>query len=214
MENSILFTGEPYDASGLYYLRARYYDPTTGRFITEDTLFGEMDNPLTQNLYAYCLNNPVLYIDPSGHKRRCDDKYNNQQELYATVCSGNFKVLEKELRINKELNLEKYSYISDPEFQVYCAWIDSKPEERIDLIKGKYTSSFWGDEFVLRLSYLNSKGIDVRKLSIEELDNIYIQEHEIKEGQLLFGGGAVFGMYGWKSGTQSPQNGIVNTLMM
>lgn len=48
--NSILFTGEPYDASGLYYLRARYDDPATGRFITQDTLFGKMDDPLTQNL--------------------------------------------------------------------------------------------------------------------------------------------------------------------
>lgn len=68
--NSILFTGEMQDQSGLIYLRARYYDPTSGRFTVEDTLFGDLENPLTQNLYAYCLNNPVNYVDPSGHTRK------------------------------------------------------------------------------------------------------------------------------------------------
>ncbi|WP_214659220.1 RHS repeat-associated core domain-containing protein [Candidatus Formimonas warabiya] len=69
VENSILFTGELYDQSGFIYLRARYYDPAAGRFITQDTLAGEVDNPLSQNLYAYCGNNPISYTDPSGNMR-------------------------------------------------------------------------------------------------------------------------------------------------
>ncbi len=70
IENCILFTGEMYDdGSGLYYLRARYYNPSTGRFMTPDTYFGELDNPISQNLYIYCANNPVNYVDPSGHIR-------------------------------------------------------------------------------------------------------------------------------------------------
>lgn len=68
--NCILFTGEMYDdGSGLYYLRARYYNPTIGRFMTPDSYFGELDNPLSQNLYIYCQNNPVNFVDPSGHVR-------------------------------------------------------------------------------------------------------------------------------------------------
>jgi len=42
-------------------------DPATGRFISQDTLFGEMTSPLTQNLYTYCGNNPLNLIDPSGN---------------------------------------------------------------------------------------------------------------------------------------------------
>jgi hypothetical protein len=38
-----------------------------GRFINEDTYEGQANNPLTLNVYAYCGNNPLIYVDPSGH---------------------------------------------------------------------------------------------------------------------------------------------------
>ncbi|MFZ5596903.1 MAG: RHS repeat-associated core domain-containing protein [Bacillota bacterium] len=66
--NPIRYAGEYYDdESGLYYLRARYYDPTVGRFISRDSYEGEITNPLSLNLYAYVENNPLIYIDPTGH---------------------------------------------------------------------------------------------------------------------------------------------------
>lgn len=66
--NPFKYTGEVQDdESGLIYLRARYYDPLIGRFITEDTYEGELSNPLSQNLYTYVHNNPLRYIDPSGN---------------------------------------------------------------------------------------------------------------------------------------------------
>ena len=55
---------------GLYYLNARYYNPEDGRFMTEDSYRGEIMNPETGHLYVYCANNPVNYVDPSGHLRR------------------------------------------------------------------------------------------------------------------------------------------------
>ncbi|MGC5324655.1 RHS repeat domain-containing protein [Brevibacillus sp. SYSU BS000544] len=68
MENPFKYSGEPLDSeSNLYYLRARYYDPKVGRFITEDTYKGQVDNPLSLNLYTYAWNNPSRYTDPSGH---------------------------------------------------------------------------------------------------------------------------------------------------
>ena len=68
VENEVCYTGGIYDQStGLYYLNARYYNPEDGRFVTEDTYRGETNEPDTQNLYVYCVNNPVNYIDPSGH---------------------------------------------------------------------------------------------------------------------------------------------------
>ena len=66
--NSYGYNGESYDyITGLQYLRARYYDPATGRFLTQDTVQGDVMNPLTQNLYSYTQNNPLNLIDPSGH---------------------------------------------------------------------------------------------------------------------------------------------------
>ena len=67
-ENEVGYTGGIYDQStGLYYLNARYYNPEDGRFVTEDTYRGETNEPDTQNLYVYCADNPVNYVDPSGH---------------------------------------------------------------------------------------------------------------------------------------------------
>jgi RHS repeat-associated protein len=55
------------DATGLYYYNARYYDATIGRFISPDTIIQSPANPQTINRYSYSLNNPLKYIDPSGH---------------------------------------------------------------------------------------------------------------------------------------------------
>jgi RHS repeat-associated protein len=62
------YTGQREEASiGLYYYNARWYDPALGRFIQPDTIVPEPVNPQSLNRYAYCLNNPVKYNDPSGH---------------------------------------------------------------------------------------------------------------------------------------------------
>jgi len=53
--------------TGLQYLRARYYAPQNGGFITQDSFSGVLTNALSQNRYAYAHNNPVNYADPSGH---------------------------------------------------------------------------------------------------------------------------------------------------
>jgi len=61
------FSGEQNDTeSGLYFLRARYYDPTSGRFISRDPVSGYTRIPQTQNAYTYAGNNPINLIDPLG----------------------------------------------------------------------------------------------------------------------------------------------------
>jgi RHS repeat-associated protein len=61
-----LYTGKERDSTGLYYYGARYYDPNIGRFVTRDRKPGRIFSPLTLNKYTYCLNNPIIYIDPDG----------------------------------------------------------------------------------------------------------------------------------------------------
>lgn len=63
----VTFAAEQSDAeTGLTFLRARYYDPATGRFISRDPLVGPLGLPVSQNPYAYALGNPVNVRDPSG----------------------------------------------------------------------------------------------------------------------------------------------------
>jgi RHS repeat-associated protein len=81
--NPFAFAGREYDSeSGLYYMRARYYDPATGRFLTPDPLnltgrllMAQQGQPIARaatvapqllNSYSYVANNPEAYRDPSG----------------------------------------------------------------------------------------------------------------------------------------------------
>ncbi len=54
------------DSNGLYYMRARYYNPTILRFINQDVVLGTLPDILSLNRYAYCEGNPVSFIDPFG----------------------------------------------------------------------------------------------------------------------------------------------------
>ena len=100
-KNEVCYTGGIYDQStGLYYLNARYYNPEDGRFMTEDSYRGEIMNPETGHLYVYCANNPVNYVDPSGHwffalgvefAASCIVSYKNATQV-AIDTKGNFTV--------------------------------------------------------------------------------------------------------------------------
>ena len=66
-ENAYLYCGEQYDADlGLYYLRARYLNPDSGRFWTMDSCEGSRADPASLHKYCYAAANPVSSVDPSG----------------------------------------------------------------------------------------------------------------------------------------------------
>ena len=52
--------------SGLYYLQSRYYDPNIGRFINADAFASTGQDLVGNNMFAYCLNNPIVFQDASG----------------------------------------------------------------------------------------------------------------------------------------------------
>jgi RHS repeat-associated protein len=65
--NPFTFTGRELDSeTGLYYYRARYYDPVLGRFLSPDPAAPRLRQPLTLNPYIYTQNNPVRFTDPLG----------------------------------------------------------------------------------------------------------------------------------------------------
>jgi RHS repeat-associated protein len=70
------FTGEYTDAqSGLVYLRARWYDPTSGTLLGRDPFAGSQKSPYSLHDYQYGLSNPVRYTDPSGRCATDVDDY-------------------------------------------------------------------------------------------------------------------------------------------
>lgn len=62
------YTGEIRDTNGLTYLRARYLEDSTGRFISRDTWDGVYERPLSLNRWNYVEANPVNLLDPNGHE--------------------------------------------------------------------------------------------------------------------------------------------------
>ena len=61
-----LYSGEQTDSTGLQYLRSRYYDPATGRMLSDDDYRGNPQDPQSLHKYLYCWANPVNGVDPTG----------------------------------------------------------------------------------------------------------------------------------------------------
>jgi RHS repeat-associated protein len=65
--NNFMYRGEQYDSDlGLYYLRARYYNPMTGRFLSRDPEDGNPTDPASLHKYLYAGGDPVNAMDPTG----------------------------------------------------------------------------------------------------------------------------------------------------
>ncbi|WP_017324319.1 RHS repeat-associated core domain-containing protein [Synechococcus sp. PCC 7336] len=77
------FTGREFDEeTGLYYFRARYLDPSTGQFISQDPIgFAAGD----VNLYRYVGNSPLNFIDPSGNQAESPLQFNLSVESGSTI---------------------------------------------------------------------------------------------------------------------------------
>ncbi len=64
--NPFLFNGQQLDGTGLYFLRARYYAPTVGRFLSQDPFEGDNEDPVSLHRYLYAGNDPADNTDPGG----------------------------------------------------------------------------------------------------------------------------------------------------
>ncbi|CAH2715098.1 hypothetical protein BACCIP111895_02282 [Neobacillus rhizosphaerae] len=90
--NATGYTGKNYDpAAGLMDYSARWYSPTIGRFLTEDTVIGDLSNPQSLNRYAYVMNNPVNMVDPSG---RVPEWVRNQEDYSLQYDQGGTTYVE------------------------------------------------------------------------------------------------------------------------
>jgi RHS repeat-associated protein len=82
-----LYTGEQWDADvGAYYLRARWYLPEWGRFLSRDTYEGEDGDPISQGRFLYANVNPIRYVDPSGYS-------SSGEQITVTQVQGNIATI-------------------------------------------------------------------------------------------------------------------------
>ena len=76
------------DGNGLIYMRARYYNPEVRRFVSQDSIEGDIGNPLSLNLFSYVENNPINNVDPSGNVPMYSLYYKTyQHESYDSLLS-------------------------------------------------------------------------------------------------------------------------------
>jgi RHS repeat-associated protein len=86
------FTGQRNDATiGLYDYHARWYDPALGRFISADTLVPDPASPQDFNRYTYVSNNPLRYVDPTGHR----DMGLREQEMWDWTLHDKLHTVDK-----------------------------------------------------------------------------------------------------------------------
>jgi RHS repeat-associated protein len=110
LPTDITFTGQRRDVStGLMFYNARYYDPVVGRFVSADTIVPDAANPQSFNRFSYVRNNPLKYIDPSGHAQTCPDS-----ECGATPV-GLIDLATLGIRLGIDVDPLVYSFYRNPE---------------------------------------------------------------------------------------------------
>ncbi|MFW6029465.1 MAG: RHS repeat-associated core domain-containing protein [Halanaerobiales bacterium] len=112
------YTGQKEVVSiGLYYYGARYYDPEIGRFITEDSYFGQLALPQSQNLYVYVMNNSMMFVDPSGNSA---EEYDFDMDLDLSPSEYDFSLTDFKFEIPDpwEMIYEGVSFRESNDFAV------------------------------------------------------------------------------------------------
>jgi len=121
VSNPFRYCGEYYDTeTGTYYLRMRYYDPSIGRFLSEDPICDGL------NWYSYCASNPVMYVDPWGLEiylvgNRISERAANPKDRY------DFDYDTQVLLLNQLQELTDHHLEFDPETG-YVFYTDSDDE--------------------------------------------------------------------------------------
>ena len=124
-KNPLRYRGYVYDQeTGLYYLQSRYYNPAMGRFINADTYVSTGQGFVGNNMFAYCLNNPVNYSDKSG---KLADSYSGWLgdllgELFYEWTTGNEHPNRQAREIENEITRQQIQAFQDGAMAAWDAY--------------------------------------------------------------------------------------------
>jgi RHS repeat-associated protein len=128
------YTGQREEADfGLHYYVARWYDSSIAHFVQADTIVPGAGNPAAWNRYGYVLNNPLTYVDPSGHWPVGDDvDISKLSEIYAQ---------EEQIHEEKEIGSQSQCPPQNPD--CYVLFSGELTTEQLTLWYKMLTLNIW-----------------------------------------------------------------------
>lgn len=137
--NPLRYRGYVYDQdTGLYYLQSRYYNPEIGRFISADALIST-GGLLGNNMFAYCLNNPVNGCDPCGtcfhnwkfyNCEECDAFWNGVGEWCVDTYNRIYSIRQQEVQLQTQITIQQNEIIADAAESVWDFYMDELERQR------------------------------------------------------------------------------------
>ena len=184
--NPLRYRGYYYDAeTGYYYLQSRYYNPEWGRFISADS-FDYIDNTARFgfNAYIYCINNPIMFVDPSGSKAISSSEQSKMKKRFEDYMRS--KGFTSKYKLNNAIN-KSYDIYKDSDglYTVACEYRMSYNEYYHAVFiygdtqawRNVYDSSVWGYFFTLDTSGAVSEaaiGLSIASLIIRVIAFVII----------------------------------------
>ena len=164
--NPLRYRGYVYDReTGLYYLQSRYYNPTIGRFINADAFTSTGQGLLGNNMFAYCLNNPVVRIDPTGSisYTQIEDPNDNNNPLddvarigTGSISKGTFRAKLAKLTgvaptnsdahhiFPRKFTAEFSSLGINNQDPIYGSWVNSAKHAKFSYAYNQWWTAFFG----------------------------------------------------------------------
>ena len=108
-DNVFGFTGHEKDTeTGLYYFKARYYDPDTARFLNQDSYLGDVDTPPSLHRYLYAYGNPTVWVDLDGHEAREISDEAKEKLEYIRQLKESWKLTPEEQKKKDEIEFDRF----------------------------------------------------------------------------------------------------------
>jgi RHS repeat-associated protein len=204
------FTGAEQDsATGLYHMGARFYDPTIGRWLSEDPIQHNIFEPLALNFYGYAYSNPLLLLDPAG-LAACDLECLNYQRQEAAKVAHRFGDSVERYVIYRETsrvlghNAAMEAVFGDSQLEDYVLASDATPSE--EEVRAKYVrgaavvrSARAGLLWASALFFLQPElFMTAMTASLIQLRKGTAMLTEATEADRKYFGGKVYGTLGWR----------------
>ena len=203
--NPFRYCGEYFDEeTGFIYLRARYYSPEIGRFVSEDTywnpsnmIYGDRTykdgkvripdiNAILQSgmLYIYCNNSPIIYIDPSGAKYRYPGQIHNA--VLKDIVENNPDLLKEKWLWKEEGGLGRVDLVDPSDGSIWELKPESWPVEDAEAQLRSYEDGTFLNPLLKGISPNTGNDSKYRFSGFVEVDEYDVRYYYIGNGIIVY----------------------------